>query len=83
MGRRALVSPGRLAACSCQDYLSAHDTNGPTQKDTPGGDDYLGLTLQLLRSETVEVYVNNEKNILVSFFLSPLRFHTHSKCALV
>ena len=32
---------------------------------------------------TVKVYLNNEINILVSFFLSPLRFHMHSKCALV
>lgn len=30
-------------------------------------EDTLGLVLQLLRSETVEVYVNNEINILVSF----------------
>lgn len=34
----------------------------------------MGLALPLLRSETVKVYVNNEINILVYFFLSPLRF---------
>ena len=31
-----------------------------------------GLALQLLRSETVKVYVNNEINILVSFFSEPI-----------
>lgn len=37
---------------------------GPSEE----GRDSLGLALQLLRSETVKVYVNNEINILVSFF---------------
>lgn len=37
---------------------------GPSEE----GGDSLGLALQLLRSETVKVYVNNEINILVSFF---------------
>ena len=61
----------------------AREPSGPTQGLKRKVGESLGLALQLLRSETVKVYVNNEINILVSFFLSPLRFHMHSKCALV
>lgn len=81
------MNPGGPHTCPCPAAAplpascSRADLDGPSVE----GGDSLGLALQLLRSETVKVYVNNEINILVFFFffLSPLRFHTHSKCALV
>lgn len=54
-GPRLLLGP---ASCS------RADLEGPPAE----GRNALELALQLLRSETVKVYVNNEINILVSFF---------------
>lgn len=81
--RRALRRRGLQAAHPAPGGPPACEPSGPTQGLERKVGDSLGLALQLLRSETVKVYVNNEINILVSFFLSPLRFHMHSKCALV
>lgn len=58
------MSPGGSTPASLPVSPSRADSEGP-----PGeGGDSLELALQLLRSETVKVYVNNEINILVSFF---------------
>ena len=82
-GKRAPLRQGLQAARPAPGGPPAREPSGPTQGLKRKVGESLGLALQLLRSETVKVYLNNEINILVSFFLSPLRFHMHSKCALV
>lgn len=67
MGMKAQVDPREASSPFSRPSLpmrhSRADSEGP-----PADVDSLGLALQLLRSETVKVYVNNEINILASFF---------------
>lgn len=68
MGMKAQVDPTEASSPFSSPSLpmshSRADSEGPPAED----EDSLGLALQLLRSETVKVYVNNEINILASFF---------------
>lgn len=64
LGRRARLNLGASESAPVPGSHYGGDLEGPPA----GGEGSLGLALQLLRSETVKVYVNNEINILVSFF---------------
>lgn len=70
LGKKAHVNPG--ATTPAPSPTAAPLPGSSTRADLEGhpaeGWDSLVLALQLLRSETVKVYVNNEINILVSFF---------------
>lgn len=64
LGRRARLNLGASESAPLPGSHYGADLEGPPA----GGEGSVGLALQLLRSETVKVYVNNEINILVSFF---------------
>lgn len=64
------MNPGGLHTCPSP--TAAPLTTSCSRANLEGlpeeGGDSLGMALRLLRSETVKVYVNNEINILASFF---------------
>lgn len=71
MGTRVQMTPGRLPVPSPVPGLpfSAREPlQSQLRRASSSRGGFPGLALQLLRSETVKAYVNNEINILVSFF---------------
>lgn len=71
MGTRAQVTPGRLPIpppAPGLPFSAREPLQGQLRRASSSKGGFPGLALQLLRSETVKAYVNNEINILASFF---------------